>query len=119
MTCPNCGHRARDGAKFCDECGIVLPDSTATPDAPRPVRPIAAPRRLEPVNVSPEAAGNDPSLSSGGLMPPPVDINRARRIFSLVALGLVAVLCFCCALAIASLAFLSQNPLNTLMPTVM
>jgi zinc-ribbon domain len=111
MTCPNCGHRVRDGAKFCDECGIVLPETTAATAPPEAAQPNAAPRRLEAPSRS-----RGPAPSDGGVLSPPADMGRARRIFALVAIGLVAILCLCCALAAGSIAYLSQNPLNTLFP---
>jgi hypothetical protein len=119
MTCPNCGHRVRDGAKFCEECGIVLPESTPAASSPRLTRPLTAPRRLEPTNVSAESANDDLTQDGRGQMSAPADNTGSRRIFVVVALGLVALLCFCCALAVASFAYLSQNPPSTLMPGLM
>ena len=116
MTCPNCGHRVRDGAKFCDECGIVLPETTAATGSPETAQAGAAPRRLEAPSRSRGPASGSLAPSEGSVLPPPGDMGRARRIFALVAIGLVAILCLCCALAAASIAYLSQNPLNTLFP---
>ena len=53
--------------------------------------------------------GGGPAPYDGGMLPPPVDMTRARRIFALVAIGLVAILCFCCALAVGSFVYLSQQ----------
>ena len=116
MTCPNCGHRVRDGARFCDECGIVLPETTAAADSPEVAQPIAAPRRLQAPNRSRGSMSGSPVSSEGGTLPPPIDMGRARRIFALVAIGLAAILCFCCALAVGSFAYLSQNPPNMFFP---
>jgi len=116
MTCPNCGHPARDGARFCDECGIVLPETTAAAASPEAAQPNAAPRRREAPSRGKGPVSGSPASSDGGMLPPPIDTGRARRIFALVAIGLVAILCLCCALAVGSFVYLSQNPLNTLFP---
>jgi hypothetical protein len=115
MICPNCGHTAREGAKFCEECGIVLPVSS-TAELPRS-RPAPLPntvgRRVEPYQTQTSAMpSDDPPLDdpSGTTMLPPPDARRARRTFALVALALVLVLCCCCGLAAASLYYLSQQP---------
>ena len=46
-------------------------------------------------------------------------MTRARRIFALVAIALVAVLCFCCAVAIALFYLLTQNSGSMLFPGAM
>ena len=109
MTCPNCGHRVREGAKFCDECGIVLPDSTGAPIAPEAPAPAAPPRRIGPPNRQQGSFSVNAIAPEGGAPPPAVDMDRARRIFAVVAIVLVAVLCFCCAIAAATLYLLTQN----------
>ena len=119
MTCPNCGHRVRDGAKFCDECGIVLPDSTGAVASPEPVLPAPAPRRLEAPNRNRGSFTVKPVSPDTAVPPPPVDMTRARRIFALVAIALVAVLCFCCAVAIALFYLLTQNSGSMLFPGAM
>jgi zinc-ribbon domain len=115
MICPNCGHRVRDGAKFCDECGIVLPETTAAAASPEPAQPSAPPRRLSAPMRSTEPMGGGSAPYDGGMLPPPIDMTRARRIFALVAIGLVAILCFCCALAVGSFLYLTQNPASMLL----
>ena len=109
MICSNCGHNVRESAKFCDECGIVLPVSS--PDSGAQPRPgpsaSVAPRRVEPYRSSVE--GPTDGQPSGATMLPPDNAARARRTFVIVAFALILILCCCCGTAAVSLYYLSQN----------
>jgi zinc ribbon protein len=118
MICPNCRHNNRAGAKFCEECGIVLPSSSAgsasplsapVAPTPQPRAPSVAPRRAEPYRTVPPSASSDQPRPSGTTMLPPADSGNARRMFTFIALGLIVVLCICCSLAALTLYLISQN----------
>ncbi len=126
MICPNCGKHNREGAKFCDECGIVLPTSAAapratttppnTPYAARPQRMVA--RRAvsdePPTPVLDETADTrSDEQPSGTTMLDDIgqsDTGRARRMFALIAGLLILSLCVCCGAAAIALYALTQNP---------
>src|SRR6476659_6950176 len=115
MNCPNCGHPVRGGAKFCEECGIVLPVTAATEAAQsattaKPAGQVAPTRRAEPYRAqaaSGEEADREPS---GTTMLPPANIGQARRTFALVAVGLIVLLCCCFAGAAGILIYLITQP---------
>ncbi len=119
MICPNCGQENRVGAKFCDECGIVLPTSVAARPAnvppratyaPQPQRPVA--RRVESEEPGEETeADEQPSGTTmlGGMLKS--DSEGARRTFAILAGLLVLALCFCCgAAAVALYVFYQSQP---------
>jgi hypothetical protein len=81
MICPNCGHNVREGAKFCDECGIVLPASAPS------AAPAAAPSAGDAGGVQETVPGMLPLDSGPG----------GRRNFAIIAGVLIFVLCCCCA----------------------
>ena len=112
MICPNCSHSNRVGAKFCEECGIVLPSSspgTAAPSAsPRPQ--ATAPRRAEPFRPAAPSAQTGGAQPGGAMMQSASGSGDARRTFALIALVLVFVLCGCCGLAALLLYLITQNP---------
>src|SRR5690348_6702855 len=117
MNCPNCGHPVRAGAKFCEECGIVLPVTAATETAQpgtatQPAAgPVAPTRRAEPYQAQ-AASGEETAQEhpSGTTMLPPANIGQARRTFALVAVGLIALLCCCCAGATGILIYYITQP---------
>ncbi|MEP7198342.1 MAG: zinc ribbon domain-containing protein [Chloroflexota bacterium] len=111
MICPNCGHHVREGAKFCDECGIVLPAGAASDAAPRPVagRPSnVAPRRAEILPAAESASPTGDPYPSGTTMLPP-DSGQARRTLAIVAIAVIVVLFCCCGAAAIALWYVSQN----------
>ena len=116
MNCPNCGHPVRGGAKFCEECGIVLPVTAATEAAQsaatvQPAAGAVAPtRHAEPYRAQ-AASGEeaDPEPSGTTMLPPP-NIRQARRTFAMVAVVLIALLCCCCAGAAGILIYLMTQP---------
>jgi hypothetical protein len=119
MTCPNCGHYVREGAKFCEECGIVLPATPATEAAQTgPVSqqtsgtPLAPPRRAGSYRTqSASTRGEEPlEQPSGTTMLPPPNVGQARRTFATVAVALIALLCCCCGGAAAILLYVMSQP---------
>ena len=120
MTCPNCGHYVRDGAKFCEECGIVLPATPATeaavPPGPVPQQPAGAPpapaRRVRPYQTQAATVPGEesPDQPSGTTMLPPPNLGQARRTFAIVAVGLIVLLCCCCGGAAAILLYVMSQP---------
>jgi zinc ribbon protein len=116
MNCPNCGHPVRGGAKFCEECGIVLPVMSAT-EAAQPgatakpaAGPVAPTRRAAPYRAQAASAEDALQEPSGTTMLPPPNIGQARRTFAMVAVGLIVLLCCCCAGAAGILIYLISQP---------
>ena len=122
MICPNCGHANREAAKFCEECGIVLPMARSARPATRATRE-AQPRRPQArrvVNDVPEAETQEPAAAeaaddqpSGRTMLDNLrrsEDGRARRTFALVAALLILSMCVCCGAAAVGLYTLTQNP---------
>jgi len=126
MICPNCGKQNREGAKFCDECGIVLPASAAgarpvsAPPSPtyaaRPQRPIARRVVSDEAVTPPTDPASEPSADdypSGTTMLDNIgqsDTGRSRRTFALIAGLLVLSLCVCCGAAAVALYVWTQSP---------
>lgn len=120
MICPNCGHQNRAHAKFCEECGIVLPSNPAArASAVAPQALSTTPRRNEPARANPSVEDREPYPSGttmlAGLR---TDDGRARRIFALVALALLLWLCACCGLLLFAFYALTQNPGTSLLSIV-
>ena len=42
MQCPNCGHWNEAGSRFCEECGLELPQESSAPAYSVPVRPATS-----------------------------------------------------------------------------
>ncbi len=113
MICPNCSHNNREGAKFCEECGIVLPSGSAAAYAPMRAQ-SAIPRRAAPLrpNPPPPIEPSDPQPSGTTMLGAMASMNsaRARQILALAALAVVVLLlCSGCAIAGLTLYVLTQN----------
>lgn len=61
MRCQQCGNENREGARFCDSCGTLLPDNDGA-EAPVPAwlgPPVAAIAALRELTDAPETIGRD------------------------------------------------------------
>ena len=120
MICPNCGHANREVAKFCEECGIVLPMARPAGAPARPTREMPRRPQARPVVTDLAEAETQERLVEGEDEQPSgttmldnlgrSDDGRARRTFALVAALLILSLCICCGAAAVGLYTLTQNP---------
>lgn len=109
MICPNCGHNVREGAKFCDECGIVLPAAPANAAKSSPTAGSFVAARTAEASA-PAATGNRPDAggASGVSMLSPSMDGGGRRIVAIVA-GIAALLLCCSCIACAALFWYATN----------
>ncbi len=63
--CPQCGHPAPEGARFCAQCGAVIGPSTAAPTPPpapgAPVKPVAPLSKMTMMGFGPAVPSVSPS----------------------------------------------------------
>lgn len=117
MICPNCAHNVRDGAKFCDECGIVLPASTASTPATSSPRQSSASipyfgNTPPPAQPAPQPSYSDGGMSGGSMLPPAMDPagGDGRRKFAIIAGVAVLALCCCCSFFAVAAYFILNQP---------
>ena len=111
MICPNCGNHTREGAKFCDECGIVLPTSAPRPTAAsasfQPTRPADSASAFTPPTGTTGAAVSAPPARESAFAP--ANPQATRKAFTIIAGAMVFVLCCICSAAAITLFYLTQG----------